>query len=220
MPNRSPHLPDQLRPDRRIGLPYALFCHGQFGCSRGGVALDLRGSASHAQLSQTPVKDIVLIAGRTQAAGPAVVPSWRLPPCGPRRVSIQVLQARRVCICSSVASSGVPRTVPSPHSKWLQSGVMPQPRHGSGRCAVEVDRIDHVPDVWMFHRARHRNTLRAITLQRCGLSSSWLAEHPQLPLRDDGLRAYQDVSGGFTVAAAAGCGVPRRMNSHRGGRAA
>ena len=26
------------------------------------------------------------------------------------------------CICSSVANWGVPRTVPSPHSKWLQSG--------------------------------------------------------------------------------------------------
>ncbi len=38
------------------------------------------------------------------------------------RTAIQVLHARRVCICSSVAGSGVPRMVPSRHSNWLQSG--------------------------------------------------------------------------------------------------
>jgi hypothetical protein len=49
---------------------------------------------------------------------------------GPQRSSRRVDRApggvhriaRRVCICTLVASLGVPRMVPSPHSKWLQSG--------------------------------------------------------------------------------------------------
>ena len=38
--------------------------------------------------------------------------------------------------------------------------VMPQPRFSSGGRAVEVHRVDHVPNVWMFNRARHGITLR------------------------------------------------------------
>ena len=38
--------------------------------------------------------------------------------------------------------------------------VMPQPRLSSRERAVEVHRVDHVPDVWMFNRARHGITLR------------------------------------------------------------
>jgi hypothetical protein len=91
-------------------------------CLRAVPSLIIALLSRQAQLSQTPVKDIVwLHVGHNPPVLPSL-PSWLLPPRGPRRVSIHVLQARRVCICSSVATCGVPSTVPSPHSKWLQSG--------------------------------------------------------------------------------------------------
>jgi hypothetical protein len=74
------------------------------------------------QLSQTPVKDIAwLQAGQTSP----ILPSFMLERASSgesTRAAIHVLHARRACIWSSVASSGVPRMVPSRHSKWLQSG--------------------------------------------------------------------------------------------------
>src|ERR1700759_607147 len=74
------------------------------------------------QLSQTPVKDIAwLQAGQTSPILPSFMPE-RASPGDSARTAIHVLHARRVCSCSSVASSGVPRIVPSRHSKWLQSG--------------------------------------------------------------------------------------------------
>lgn len=44
--------------------------------------------------------------------------------------------------------------------------VMPQPRTGSCRRAVEMHRVDHVSNIRMFHRARHGNTLRASRLAK------------------------------------------------------
>jgi hypothetical protein len=74
------------------------------------------------QLSQMPVKDIAwLQVGQTSP----ILPSFMLERASfddSAWTATQVLHARRVRICSSVASSGVPRMVPSPHSKWLQSG--------------------------------------------------------------------------------------------------
>jgi hypothetical protein len=74
------------------------------------------------QLSQTPVNDIAwLQVGQTAP----ILPSFMLERASSgdsARVAIHVLHARRVRICSSVASSGVPRMVPSRHSKWLQPG--------------------------------------------------------------------------------------------------
>src|SRR5437588_8131806 len=74
------------------------------------------------QLSQTPVKDIAwLQVGQTSP----ILPSFTLERASSgdsARAAIHVLHARRLCSCSSVASSGVPRMVPSRHSKWLQPG--------------------------------------------------------------------------------------------------
>ncbi len=63
-----------------------------------------------------------LVAGGTDLADPSV---FNAPACVLRRFSANgdaSLAARRVRICSSVASSGVPRMVPSLNSKWPQSG--------------------------------------------------------------------------------------------------
>ena len=74
------------------------------------------------QLSQTPVKDMAWWQlGQTSP----ILPSFMFERASfgdSARAAIQVLHARRECICSSVASSGVPRMVPFRHSKWLQSG--------------------------------------------------------------------------------------------------
>jgi hypothetical protein len=59
--------------------------------------------------------------------------------------------------------------------------IMPQPRLGSCGRAIEVHGIDHVSNVWMFHGARHRNTLRASTLRTYRSRSNWPAERPHLP---------------------------------------
>jgi hypothetical protein len=39
--------------------------------------------------------------------------------------------------------------------------VMSQSWLGSRGCAVDVHRIDHIPDIWMFHHTRHAITLGA-----------------------------------------------------------
>jgi hypothetical protein len=99
------------------------------------------------QLSQTPVKDIAwLHVGQTSP----ILPSFMLERASSEdsaRVAIHVLHARRVRICSSVASSGVPGMVLSRHSKWLQPGVMPQSGFRSRSTAVEVHRVHHVSDI-------------------------------------------------------------------------
>jgi hypothetical protein len=67
-----------------------------------------------------PVKGISWLQVRQTAP---VLPSFAAEPA-PRddrpRLPIQVLQATRISICSSVASSGAPKMVPSPESKWPQ----------------------------------------------------------------------------------------------------
>ncbi len=74
------------------------------------------------QLSQRPVKGIAwLQLGQTSPILPSFM-ARRASSGDSARAAMQVLHARRVRICSSVARSGVPRMVPSPHSKWLQSG--------------------------------------------------------------------------------------------------
>jgi len=79
-------------------------------------------SVGYAQLSQIPVNGITW--WHTEQTLP-IRPSFtscRASLGDSLWASMQVLHARRACICSSVANSGVPRIVPSPHSKWLQSG--------------------------------------------------------------------------------------------------
>lgn len=74
------------------------------------------------QLSQTLVRDIAwLQLGQTSPILASFILE-RASSGDSARLAIHVLHARRECICSSVASSGVPRMVPSRHSKWLQSG--------------------------------------------------------------------------------------------------
>lgn len=114
-------------------------------------------------MSQIPVRGIIWL---HVGQNPPVLPSftsWRASVDGPPRVSTHVLQARRVCICSSVASCGVPRMVPSPHSKWPQSGLCRS--LGSRQRAVEVHRVHHKSDVWMVDCVRHGNTLRPRTYE-------------------------------------------------------
>jgi len=78
------------------------------------------------QLSQTPVKDIAwLHAGQTSP----ILPSFMLEGASSRdsaRVTLHVLHARRVCICSSVASSGVPKMVPVSPLEVAAARVVPQ----------------------------------------------------------------------------------------------
>lgn len=79
-------------------------------------------TAYQLQLSQTPVKDIAwLQVGQSSPILPSLILE-RASAGESARAAIYVLHARRACICSSVASSGVPRIVPSRHSKWPQPG--------------------------------------------------------------------------------------------------
>lgn len=90
------------------------------------------------QLSQTPVKDMAWWQlGQTSP----ILPSFMFERASfgdSAWAAIQVLHARSECICSSVASSGVPRMVPLRHSKWLQSGscrsLGPAPVRLPSRC--------------------------------------------------------------------------------------
>jgi hypothetical protein len=90
-------------------------------CDVDHVAASSR-TAYQLQLSQTPVKDIAWL---QMGQSLPILPALMLERASSResvRAAIHVLHARRACICSSVASSGVPRIVPSRHSKWPQSG--------------------------------------------------------------------------------------------------
>lgn len=95
----------------------ALICRVLVGSRDAAWPVQL--SAWSAQLSQIPVNGIIWL---QVGQSPPVRPSlklWRVSLGDSPRLSIQAL---RVCICSSVASSGVPSRVPSPHSKWPQPG--------------------------------------------------------------------------------------------------
>jgi hypothetical protein len=59
-------------------------------------------------------------------------------------------------------------------------GVMSESWLGSCGRAVKVHRVDHVPNIWMLHRARHENTLGAGRAGGIG-PAGWPAERPDLP---------------------------------------
>jgi hypothetical protein len=91
--------------------------------------------------------------------------SWRASLDGPPRVSTHVWQARRVCICSSVASCGVPRMVTSPHSKWPQSGLCRSLGFAPVSVPSRCTGVHHKSDAWMVDCVRHGNTLRPRTYE-------------------------------------------------------
>ena len=91
--------------------------------------------------------------------------------------------------------------------------IMPQPRHSPFRRAVEMYRLDHVPDVRMFHRARHGNCLRAILVYRCGLGSSQPGERPQLAPTGSSTLTVLAVSYALQIIVGS-CMVVRRIGAH------
>jgi hypothetical protein len=100
-----------------------------------------------------------LVAGGTQSAGPAVLPivattvtrSTPSPDTG-------LAGTQGLHLFFSGQLRGAQDRAVSPF-EVAAIRVMPQPGLGSCGRAINVHRINHVPNVWMFHSGRHGSTL-------------------------------------------------------------
>jgi hypothetical protein len=122
-----------------------------------------------------------LVAGGTQCAGPAVSPVGAATATrSMTRLDTRLTGTQGLHLFFGGYLRGA-KHGPVPPFEVAAFRVMPQPRLSSCGRAIEVHRLDHVPHVWMFNRARHGITLRVSPLRRYGSSSAWPGGRPHLP---------------------------------------
>ena len=109
-----------------------------------------------------------LVAGRAEPAGPAVLP-----------VVAAIVARSMTGLDTGLAGTQSLHLLLSGQLWGAQDGavspfemtairVMSQSWLGSRGCAVDVHRIDDIPDIWMFHHTRHAITLGAGRAGRVG----------------------------------------------------
>jgi len=126
----------------------------QFGLPAGGLGVDCASQRSGAVVAN-PGQGHRLVAGGTQPADPAVLPiraatatrSTTSPDTG-----LAGTQSLHLFLGSQLR--GAQDGAVSPF-EVAAIRVMPQPRLVSCGRTVEVHGVDHVPNIWMLHRARH-----------------------------------------------------------------